>query len=940
MRKSHLSLFPVLAFIFSLFFCVSSWAQGLVGLDVTGDGVPLANVPVEVLSQGTSVNWTQTDADGNALFYGLADGIYDIKVNASQAYECAACPLFGDQVFENEEVVLDGNGEAYLGTFDLVPLPKTLTVYVEANGEGVPGIDVYASSMPTPGTYGAKTELPPPEWKNGVTDETGKVVFGVQTAGKWMLNTWDQSGDYTEAFTEVNVPDQDGNTDVTLDVKGTDCSVTLTLVDQNGYPIVMGETEYAFASCQTAFEMPAGPGLPGDGDPGEGDEHLFNSTPMDMPLFFSGDIGPGKSSAVINMVGGTVDEPEKYSCTIFTEKLAADSVNVSMVSGDQKAVDVQTYSTDFIVNLKFVDNQGVTITDISAGIFAFTHWEASINHFANSFVQNGVGQLNLVEAEGLKYGLNYFIEQNYGMSALGLNTGKTVGVFEALSGNDYIGSFEFVEIETTPGTSPKDVEFVLQKADAEISVTVLAGGSPAQYTWVDVMSGDMGFPGEPFVAEEQAPIFLGKMTDQNGQATFSVLSGREYTVNAWLDPYTHGDILNPAPQKVTPAVGETAQVELDAKTPDVVLAVTLEVPEGVGSLSWAYCAAHNDDAHTFSDIVNPFTWNTLDEQGTLKLISSDDPYDLFCEGGTDSMIYRAKSSYATKEGVANDSISLTLQEMGSFYPSQSVTFDAGSSQTITFPDNCSTITFPAKSLANDGQVTLTFGSNKDALPQTDDITAYKMFDFTVKKASDGSEISQLNSPATIVLCYNEDELPAGTDESKLGCVGSNEQGTGLTQIASCEVDTEANTVTLSVTHFSDYGLNIAAAEGGGADPTPTPPAEGSVDPPTKVIAKKNGKASTAKATTIKLIWPKVTEATAYSLRITRVRGTEEPQITYKTIKQPKKKKKKKIKKNLKVKKVGVYSFAVASVDSESKVGAFSSESKTIKHKKKKKKKKK
>jgi hypothetical protein len=113
--------------------------------------------------------------------------------------------------------------------------------------------------------------------------------------------------------------------------------------------------------------------------------------------------------------------------------------------------------------------------------------------------------------------------------------------------------------------------------------------------------------------------------------------------------------------------------------------------------------------------------------------------------------------------------------------------------------------------------------------------------------SNGSSIASLNNSVDITITYQEDALPAGADESNLQLAFWN-PSTQTWDTVAASVDTENNTITASVSHFTDFAPIL-------------PTSEGVPDTPTGLtVSKYSGSGSDTK---LSLSWTRVDGATGY-----------------------------------------------------------------------------
>jgi hypothetical protein len=113
--------------------------------------------------------------------------------------------------------------------------------------------------------------------------------------------------------------------------------------------------------------------------------------------------------------------------------------------------------------------------------------------------------------------------------------------------------------------------------------------------------------------------------------------------------------------------------------------------------------------------------------------------------------------------------------------------------------------------------------------------------------SSGSSIASLNNSVNITITYQEDALPAGSDENNLQLAFWN-PSTQTWDTVAASVDTENNTITASVSHFTDFAPIL-------------PTASGVPDTPNNFTVSKYS--SSGSDTKLNLSWDRVDGATGY-----------------------------------------------------------------------------
>ncbi len=883
MRFKHKILSFVGAFLLPLSTALSVPLDAVQVRVLDENSQAMEGVSVEARQNDMTLDWSESNSLGFANFFTLEEGTYDIVVVPSQSYNCSDCAAYGE---EEVEVTVERSGGNYTGgtdTYDVGDIQLSLgdmllDITVEdQNGQPAPNLYISGFLIPDfPGGFGggegggSGALAADVEYFSGTTDNSGTFRAAVQP-GRWGLSTYSQDGSYGDSYEEVEVPEGNGTTDVTMTANATDSTITVTIQDENGTAVPVESGSYASVSCY--------------------DENYTS-------WFFS-DIQTGQSSATINVVGGT-NAPITYTCDFYSDGAGAAPAQVEVSSGDDATATITLLSTDCRIHVSLQDGEGNTVTGLDGSADAFTvpedfnNPQSSIFHYAGSYQPNEDGVYVLEVICGITYDVSFFQFQDFG----GGDTGAV---------GDYINANFFQSVTTSEGASPQTVTFTLLQADATMNVTVLdESGDPAANTWVDVFSDS-----SPNIAaitkkvgrvnSEEVGIFAGGVTNQNGEVAIPIVSGIPYLVSAWLDSAFSFDgsaptVLNPQPQQVTALAGENA-VTLQAVEPDFTLTITPNAPE---SLDWVFCAV-------FSNAVNSFA-DASGGSATIGLLSTGGPYTIFCDGAAGPTFYSSGPvAYTVPDGQETASTSVDMTEGGSYFEPESVTFDPSSAQTLTLPDDCSTMTIPANTFTSNGNITVTYGTNTDAVPFSDSATPLgSLFDIKVVN-SQGELIQPAEGKTfTLTLCYDEEDLPEGLEEDQITCIESNEQGNGLSA-ASCDVDTENNTVTFQVDHLSDFGINRAESVVGGLG------AVGNFK-----VKKKNGcKKSTNKR---KLTFNQVDGASSYQITGTRTKKSKTKQFS-KTVNH--KNGKSKGVYCLKTKNKWTYSVTVRPVDDNDTTGAAS-----------------
>lgn len=845
----------------AIFTAQSLFAQGIeiVQLRVVDpNGQPLSNVPV---SAGDPAEQGLTNELGFANFFTLSEGTVRFKIAPTQAFECSGCAALKDKAIEEP---LSLSSEKYNSTSSVYSIGDVqlenqtrLVKVVLKDTEGAAVVGEYVNASHDRGDT----------FVQGKTNSAGEFIFGAEP-GRWFVSSYSTDKSFSEAYKEVDVPETDPlTTQVDFVVEKTNSSIVVNIIDDQGAPYQVSSENYAGITCATD----------------------------DFKRYFFSSVEAGQSQATVQVVGGSSAAPIAYNCNLHLEGAGSSKASTSIASGESKSVNVTVYNTSFELQVKFVDGSGNPV-NIPADIYAFTEFESSVDHYAQSSQANsdGVYILNLIP--NLAYQVS-FVE-------LFDDKMKHDGVHIASDDSKYVSSTQFKSFEST-GQSPGTLSFALQKADVVFEVSVTNNGSPVAHAWVDIFSDSKAQQGPASLDEEISDgLFIGGVTDESGKVTLYGLSGLSYSVNAWLPPSDLSTSLNPTPVKVTPSAGTTS-IELKAQEADLTLALTVNASE---SLEWSYCAAYNKEAQNYVEVK--------ESTASLPLIATSVPYTIICEGGTKNKLFSSGGQkYSPPSGVSTDSLTLELSDAGAFYEPESFTFDASVAKEITLPDDCSRLELPAGALGT-GNVTLIVGTNNEPVPFTEGVQPFNLFEIQVYDSSRNS-ITTLQKPATMTLCYDDQALPEGLTESELTCVGSNEQGSGLSA-KGCSINTDTNKATFTIEHFSNYGLNRSASVTGTSISAPE-------EVEVKMVRKKKGKGKRAR-----IRWANVSDAVSYELRVTRT--TKKAQKT--STKSVKATEKSIVTKFLKLGRPGTYTFSVAAVDSVGETSEFTSGTSSLKVRKK------
>lgn len=458
------------------------------------------------------------------------------------------------------------------------------------------------------------------------------------------------------------------------------------------------------------------------------------------------------------------------------------------------------------------------------------------------------------------------------------------GVRIASEDTQYISSFQMLDI-----SSGESLQMPIGVADATLYVTVKDPDGNGMVAWVEATEGTApdSSEGEFFSGG------IGSGTNSAGEAVLYVKSGITYKVSAY--PFNwfgsgENDVLPPPAKAATLESGEEKELVLEGITADHTLTLNVDVEAssaGVGTASiaehdYTYCYGYAPEL----GVENFIFLESGSTSGEMPVTSEDDWY-VGCMGFDDDTFYYSEDEEFNAEGSSADESEedITLQTGGTYYEETSVTFDPANQLTYILPDGESTISIPANAVQVDGaapsgDVTLTVNTaiGLEVEDSNYPIGGSSLFEFELLDVTSGEVITEdLGQSATYTQSYDEDMLEEfGVDEDNIDLDGySSEQGW---QEVSATLDTEENTVTASVPHFSSWGITtnkgLSAVEEG------TDETEKTVDLDDDGVTDDDGetqpnkptklKVKTKKSTKKSLTWtwksPTNVEVTKYTLQ--------------------------------------------------------------------------
>ncbi|MBI2411177.1 MAG: fibronectin type III domain-containing protein [Candidatus Kerfeldbacteria bacterium] len=825
MRRILLSLTLGLVGVFFGFSAVHAETVSLVqGRALNADSQPVESMAVQLLDASQAqIGYTTTDSDGYFYFTDLAEGTYYFYFDPASSYDCSSCSLFDattEEITVDFDLAVDGTQD--FGDYTLETASRYITVHV-TDQDDAPAPDVSINAWSEGG------------YAFGSTDENGEYAFGVSADNDslWFISTYSESG-YTSTFAHDVEAEADGETVVELSVQQTDAIIVATLKDADGNVVTLTNEQFGSVNC---FETGSD-----DTEQTQEDGGGKDSSHSSGDTFFFGHINGGESSATINVVAGS------YKCDAWIYGYGAKGAEVTVATDETGAIDINLIEYTATINFRYVDAKGNTLTDISSfSAYAYSMKDPEGNDYFQdgAFTQGEDGEATLQVLDGYTYQVGGWI-QDHGSGSYGDGKGEgdsgdggsgkggdedsgdgsgdgehsgddeysddegdsgdfsEKGIYASSEGTEYIQDYEMVTV-VGDEDNPQDVEVVLQIADATIKVTVLdENGDPEANAWVAAMQGDIkekeGKDGKGGKGGHKGGWgnFVGGVTNDNGVAELSVASGKTYEVFAHTKDAFSGEVLPPPRETTTPKPGETVRLTMQSRTANWTLNL-ITVTDTGDDLDYSFC-------YGYSPTLGVENFAEMDGgEGSMGLVRGDDWY-IGCMGYGNDTFYRSSDTLYTpgKQSGGSDDLEVTLTQAGDYFDETSYTFSETTNTTITLPDGESTLTIPANAVGDSGNGTLTVNTATD-YKVSDDNFPIDAYEFSVID-SEGNAVTEFTSNLTLNLKYDESRLEDfGIDEEDLSGGAYSEDNNTWESPVSTIVDTDANTLTIVLDHFSTYG---------------------------------------------------------------------------------------------------------------------------------------
>ena len=754
---------------FSVFFLVSaaSAAETVDGLrfavqDADGDTIEGLAAYVED-QDGNQLEYSTSNSTGYLNFYlGYQDGnSYVLHIDPTMSIDCSSCALFEEQEISFTVDYDEANEEwgLVLQEFDTVTMENAsryVTVTVTgSDGSAAEGVYVNAWSYEN--------------YAYGLTDENGEFSFAVpeEDESAWSFSTYDDSGVYAEGWEYDVAVEEDGETSVAIEVLATNATITASLL-LNGEAYELGDGEYGSVYCYD---------------------------PVTYSNYFWGSIDMGSSEGTVRVVAGT------YTCEAWIDGYGAiiDS-DVTVAENGTAEIDVTLISYTAPVNVSLVNADGDTLSDISYfSVFASSREDNEGNEYYGDYVyadgSNGAASMNLLD--GYTYDIGIWIPEETSSDVATAKRTLT-GIRTVAGGTHYIQNYSMETVVGNEDTT-QAVAFLLQEADVTATVTVLdADGNPDPYAWV---SAEEFTSYDEFTGDDGWGNYVGTSANGDGVATLYLTSEVDtYTVSAWPTSAYDGSTLPPEEEQVQPKSGENIELSMQARATDWTLNMSVTASDATLDYSYCYAYAPEVGIDTFVDI--------FDGSGTLGLVSGGVQWYIGCMGYAGDTFYRSDDQLYTTGSKKNgsDTLSITLQDDGSYYPETVYIVPADSTTTVTLPDGESELTIPSGAVADEGNLTL-YVETATGYTVEDDEYPVDAFEFAIYDESGEKQEEDFNSNLTLTLKYDEDELAEyGISEDSLVGGSYDDSNNAWGSPVSETVDTEKDEMSIVLNHFSSYGI--------------------------------------------------------------------------------------------------------------------------------------
>lgn len=643
--------------------------------------------------------------------------------------------------------------------------------------------------------------------KGTVTDSDGNPVQNVR------INGWVRSGSgWAEARTgadgKYSMYVFPGDWQIQADLWEVNQNSDVNYINTERYELTIGEDQTVTGQDfeLTVADATIVASIVGDVNTGEffGWAHCFDPRSMEKGSDFGGQLNRGR--AEIPIIGGN-----DYICGIGlppeSDYGISEEVEVSIDAGETKNIEFELKEKDASVRVILKDQDGAKVQNVNGEVFCFS--AEGPGGWNNGMIgSNGEGTVRLIG--GKKYMCGYHLWEDSGY----LNTNPKNEPFMVEEGD------ALTKIYTA------------YKSNATVRGTVTdPDGEPMGQGWVGASNRKFVENGAIIDGVEGSQIIdTGTEVRHDGTFELPIIAGQYEMFTGNGKKGGSSDMMPPEIEVFTITKNETQVIDLQYREADAHVSGTAVIEYDDGSTDvpqWGFCWAWSEDQGfsgsemfegEFSIPLNAGTWNIgcdSHDQGTNKF-------------------YRSEEKQITVQKDDELTEHFTLQE-GMFNVPEGLTksFDCTSQQEIRLPDGTQ-VTIPANALCTSGQATLIAEPQTQMYFTKDSKPLMFAWNFEAMTASSGEEgeglmgeggesgggsqlVETFNSPVTLQIPYSQEVVDSqGINEEDIIMKFWDEQSGTWKQPDNVTIDTLANIVTASVSHFTDFAVVNSGGVSGGA----------------------------------------------------------------------------------------------------------------------------
>jgi hypothetical protein len=476
---------------------------------------------------------------------------------------------------------------------------------------------------------------------------------------------------------------------------------------------------------------------------------------------------------------------------------------VTLAAGSDQSVTLSLVPANATISGTLKKPNGDAVTGVRANVFASGLSGAAADARVSSQVDPTTGRYSLSVLGGVPWQVSISID--------------------AVAFPDWMVRPDTRRQTVTPvaGSTPSTIDFRAVEANGTLGGTVRdTSGTGLGGARVSVFDATVDSSGNATTGA----LLGGASTGSDGSYSLKTSPGTRYVVVDYTG--LSAQSLPPLPLTVTIAGGGTATQNFQFRSANATVSGTVTLPSGSGVPALVRALSSRGTAASVRANSN----------GTYSLpISSGATWQVEAvyNDRSSSTFYRSsRSTVDLTGGITSVTANLSLAASRALPPGRSIVFSAAQSQTITLEDG-TTISFPAGSLASEGDVTVTItpraelssSSKKTPLSFGYEIAAFD---------SDGNEIHTLASPATISIPYLDADLaklgvsdPAG----KLSGSFIDSVSGALQPASNVVIDTTNKRVVISEDHLTTFTIEADEPLGAAASVAAPSPL---IPPPTSV----------------------------------------------------------------------------------------------------------